>query len=458
MSNHELTTQVRASEVITFVVVAFAVEQIAQGTIQRLWTAWHLLDPLDILSVVALCIVLVFTAVRFYHGNAVYLSRRYAAWHHRQLSQGGVIAIPLAHTFDTFAHLFEYLCLVAAGYFLGVDDSIAHVGYALVALFAIDGLWTLFAIPTSRSGGRGIGSASSGPLVTWCITNLVTASLIGGVLFASDKAPLTTPGAQWIPLFVLGVMVLNTAVDYKLNYDHYFEQPLTPEWVSARQANQSMQQLLQCIELSATLESPPEEADQTKWLKEKLQLLFAFMLQDSARKEVFQRTRGNLHVGIYFERNGALYPAFRWAPKFFKLNNRSFPLGRNFVGTAYTALLEKPESAQIFDTYKDSRVDTSDALPTDREYYKSSVMANIYWPPGGKTSQPVGILVITSDEESYFTRTVHEPLVIGFCREISNILRQLYAKSTTRDQLVTALHAKFDSNPIVVNDSAPRSS
>ncbi len=451
--SQQLTTQVRASEGITFVVVAFAVEQIAQGAIQRLWTSWDSLDGLDIASVVLLAVTLVFTAVRFYHGNAAYLSRRYATWHHRQLAEGGVIAIPLAHTADTLAHLFQYLCLVAAGYFIGIDPTMVHAGYALVALFVIDTGWAIWAIPSSRSGGQqGAQIASAGPLVKWAATNAATASLLAVVLLHVDSKPLTDAGAQWAPIFILAVMVVNTVVDYKLNYDHYFEHVIAPEWVSATQANQSMQQLLQCIELNSTLGSPPSEKPKRDWLSEKLQLLFTFMLLKRVRAELFQRTHGNMHVGVYFERNGTLYPAFRWAPNF-KLHNREFVLGSSFVGAAYTALITRPESVQIYDSYKDGRVDTSNALSTDREYYKSSVMANIFWPPGAKEPKAVGVLVVTSDEEAYFTRTVHEPLVLGFALEVATILSKAYPTSASRDELTALLHDEFRSGPVVINQA-----
>ena len=118
--SHATAVNVKIPEGLLTVVAAFAVEQIAQGTLDALQQQ----NPTFKAARVFAAFALITLVVRFFHGNNIYLAREYSTWHHKDMPSGRLIATPLRYFRDLLFHLLQYLLLVLAGCYTVKDLSL----------------------------------------------------------------------------------------------------------------------------------------------------------------------------------------------------------------------------------------------------------------------------------------------------------------------------------------------
>lgn len=418
---------VRASEVLSGVLAALSVQQIAQGSLAALYKEapdGHRL----LLGFVALPLVL--TAARFFHGNTIYLESRYARWSHTEVQPNAWFVTPFRHAIDVIVHILEYTALVAAGYLLEKDPTFKSSMWAVAILTGIAALWVGVMLLTPADA---TGLSERRTLLTWFITNAASTALLIFLL-------LKWPDEPWLPWSLVIILGASIVVDYKANYAYYFDPRLPTTSVSIPQAATAVAYLASHVGVPQQFVGVP--FDQAG-LKKLFESLFIFMLSPANRAKLFHRGPALLHVGLYLYDGGILKPAIRYRAEGIKLNNREFRVGESYIGSAYLELKEDPDGAQ-FNSRPDPRWDGG-KKDSSKKFYKSSILVNVFWPPS-EPKEAIGTLVITSNEEEYFTKSVHEMLLIGLSSLLSYSLEQMAGKIAA--QQLTAQIAEKCSKPL----------
>jgi hypothetical protein len=467
---------VRASEVLSGVLAALAAEQIAQGALTR----FHAISKTDSSSqyweLALISILLLLTVVRFFHGNHIYLQTRYERWSHTELQPNAWIVTPLRHSIDVFVHILQYVALVAAGDMLGKDPTFKGAAWATAILFLIDALWVgamLLKNATSEEE-----KAARRTFIFWCCTSLI-------FCYTLIVVQLTAPRADWLPWVLIIVLIADTVIDYSANYTHYFDPKVPTDSVSHLQAAATIAYLASVIDV------PPKFANK-QINKETLEHLFGllfgfFMASQGARSELFCRRPALLHVALFFHNEGTLRPVVQYRDPEFVPYNLSVGVGEGYVGGAFTRLRTNPEGAECHSkhVYPDGRDGKKVNKKNARRSYRSSLHVNLFWPvvegpeliePKVKPEQPhvglettsmadtprasrtdlpaelaqgganqpdtnnleaIGTLVLTSNQDHFFTERFHEALLIGLSGALTLCLKQMTG-------LVTAKQLKND--------------
>lgn len=427
---------VRASEVLSGVLAALAVEQIAQGALAAFYAtpsgasdARHLLPAI-------LALLLILTAVRFFHGNAVYLESRYSRWSHTEVQPNAWLVTPFRHAIDVVVHILEYTALVAAGYLLEKDLTFSRSMWAVAILMGIAALWVgvMLLKPVDEAG-----AVERRTLRTWLITNAGSSALL--IFFL-----LKWPNEWWLPWSLAFVLITNTIIDYTANYAHYFDPRMPTSSVGIPQAATAVAYLASLVGVPQQFAGTP--LDRTS-LKNLFESLFSFfMLSQDNRAKLFHRSTALLHVGLYLYDGGLLKPVIRYRVQGIELKNREFRVGEDYIGSAFLELKDDPYGAQ-FNPRRDPRWESGKKDPS-KKFYKSSILVNVFWPPS-EPKEAIGTLLITSNQEEYFTKSVHETLLIGLSSLLSFSLEQMAGKIAA--QQLTAQIAEKCSKPLELKAS-----
>lgn len=422
----ESPVQMGAS-VLTGVVAALALEQVVEGAYQLLSARWGAFSIGDILVTFVVAGSLAVTLARFFQGNSIYLQMQYAVWDPRELKPDSMVSTPVAHMLDVATQIMEYVFLLVAGHLLSTDPGLKTVAWPLIALFVLDGAWSAWGVISLR-GRRAVddipgrGSATRRTRKTWAWISAVSAA---GVL----GTRMVVPG--WLTVVVPAVLLIALAIDYKFNFLYYFGAPAAPEHIRLTQAVATVEHLaglarVHCAPLLARTEHEK--------LKEALDLVFAFFMnhKENARR-LFARNSARLHVGLYIERDGLLYPVYRHADAKWVLQNRTFRAGEDYIGEAWVQLDEVGDTRLYHRT--NPRMDSKAANRGNKavsKYYRSSVLVNVFWPPSSAEAEKLGTLTVTSNQEEFFTEGLHEILAVGLAAEVAFGLYRVYGDAPIR--------------------------
>ncbi len=434
---------VKAGETVAAVVAALAVEQIAQGALERLTVdaAKASLDVVGVLLRLVLPIMLVVTTVRFVHGNVMHLATQYRRWHHLEVPRDSLVAIPIGHFIDVVFHLLEYLCLVAAGYFFAKDLRL--VAISVGALLALDAIW----LGVFAALNRGASEPTKKTHKNWLVWDVIA---LLAVIFIVATWFIRPVWSVQLEVVLTVVLVVATVADYGANYEHFFNQRLAQESIELGQASAVVQYVSTLISLT---QLPKGSSPTTReFLADLLEVHFAYFMADkSNREKMFRRAaEAKLHVGIYIEQDGDLIPVFRYVEQGVDVTNKTIRVGAGYVGRAYSLLRDDPTGVHFY-----ARPDPQWSLPGqggDRANvrYKSAMVTGVYWgSPTSKDRQAVGAMLVTANTEDYFTRSVHESMLLAVSRVLT---LSLYRHVDARDpKEVRKRLLELCSPPIVVN-------
>ncbi len=402
------------ANILISVLAAYAIEQIAEGCYSVL-SAGSKLAAIDWVIVVITGIALILTVARYYQGNGTYLLTEYAVWNYRELLPGTLVATPIRHLIDVTFHVLEYVTLVFAGHAIANDKALCGASKWLVVLFVIDSLWNAYGLINDKD--RDTPSAASRKTRTnWLVINISGAVILFCFVYFSTT---------YCYIAIISVLVLSLYVDIKMNFRFYYAGPPRPVFIRSSQAAMGVS----CITALAQVRNAPlSTSDERENLKESLDKLLAFFMDDRERaKLLFARSPSRLHVGLYVENNGILKPFFRMAHDGISMQNRHFPIGEHYIGQAYSKL-DTPVKALFF-----TKTGAQLSKTNGDKHYKSSIIVNIFWPPSGERREKLGTLTLTSDKEEYFTESFHEAVVVGIAMEVSYVIEKVFGHLTLKD-------------------------
>jgi len=452
----------RTAEVLATVLAAFGIEQIAQGGIENLWSAQsreagHTSGELAI--VFCFSLLLVINTIRFYHGNTRYLESRYVYMHPREIRPGATSSTPLGYAVDILSHIFQYLAIILSGYALGKGQGIYGALISLVVLLVLDVLWSLLAkVIQQRSDVVGRAAEDlpwRGAVSSWLVINVVTAFLL--VTLIIIETHVGTKWTLWVDAVVLVVVAASVVTDYAINWKFYFRSDASvSQFMPTDQAQEAI------LVLAAALQSADLLEGQHKGLGERIEALFSyFMYKQEVRSRLFLRGKeAKLHIGFYVigkdrrgdELRSELRPVFRMYDPGIQLKNRTFAYGEDYVGDAFQRL-ERDRWGTI--TY-DNRNNTISRTHDDSrglDQYQSSVMTNVFCRISDN-DEAIGLLTMTSDQESFFTQPIHGPMVRGLAEHLGVLLSSELdaARERTRKTIAEAAEAALcrDGDPHMV--------
>lgn len=400
----ETEAPVRAAEVLSAVLAAFAIEQIAEGALGAL-TSDNKSGPQHWAPSLLLALALLLTLVRFFHGNSMYLRLEYARWSHTEVPAGSLVAPPIRYLRDVFVHILQYVAFISAAYFLG-KCKLHYSYYIVLGLLGLDAIWTGLLWFTARAASEDEPKDTPDRTAPgkWAIINSISA-LVG--LAAHNYWP------EWIAALAIStILIAGFAVDYSWSYAYFFNSRVK---LASFPINQPRGHLEHIVALY-------DSHDRTSLdIGEQLKLVFAFFMESQGqRDEMFLRKKAALTVGVYIEKDGHLFPLFRYYDKKIVLKNRSFAVGEHYLGYAYQKMRADPDAAISYASPDEARheVSTLSERKRDKKQYRSSVVANIFVPGIPKGASAIGTLTVTSDQEDYFTPALHKPWAIALAREV----------------------------------------
>ncbi|MFZ2958906.1 MAG: hypothetical protein WA705_18600 [Candidatus Ozemobacteraceae bacterium] len=404
MSNEDNSSQespIHYSEVLIAVLAALAIEQAAQSLF-----AVILKDPSSkvILRAMVLTILVIFTTIRFYHGNSIYLTRTYSNAPYNLVLPGGLIVASLAQFLDLIAHMIQYLVLVGCASFISHGSAQNYFGASVLVLYLVDVAWISVIMRRNRD------EKSIETLRNWFWVNLVTLIVLALILYGRQSN-----------FWVAAVLLATGIIDYCWNYNHYFSTMVTndPKIISVFHASS-----MEYVTLSETIQTIGFKGDSaSERFNNYCQDLFLYFMENiSARQSLFLDPYGKYHVGIYFEKNGLLFPVFRYYDKEIKITNRIFARGESYVGDAFNN--DDPQNTAIcYNSRQDEKVFKNRQIEDDQKNYNSGVLAKIILDDGNQ-QKPVGVLNVTSSKENSFVDTIHNLMFKNIAQKIALILKR----------------------------------
>ncbi|WP_158257526.1 hypothetical protein [Haliangium sp. UPWRP_2] len=401
---------------------AFAVEQIAQGTLDALQQA-NVQQPYARIFAAFALITLV---VRFFHGNSIYLAREYSIWHHRDLPTGHLLATPLRYFRDLLFQLLEYLLLVCCGYYTSKDPTLFTSSLLCLSVLLVDVVWLLLAREFWRKSDPT--DAASGFSQNWLLLNLGGIIILGACILT-----IRLVSAHCLGWALAIFLIVQAYVDYHGNYNFYFSNHIRSDSVPIRQAGALMACLhafaVARVKLQHEITSLPaglSPQDRTVRTKEHcmahLDRVCQYLFQkQTVRTDIFCRDhRALLHIGVYYEYNGELRPLFRCASKPMHIRNQIYGVGSSRIGKAYAACKELPGTAKIYHRNDGIAKTRKNERKFDQQY-QSSVLTNIPWPllpTKDQNETPLGTITLTANVEQYFTEGLHDKLALALAREV----------------------------------------
>lgn len=434
---------VKASEAFATIVAALAAEQIIQGAL----TSFHRLSwdyPLEKVALLLMMLGSIFTAVRFYHGNAVYLASTYPDWHHAHVPSRAKLSLPLTHAVDVFAHLLEYAVLVGVGLSLAsvvptsipvgspapqLDLAAAYWWHAV--LLVLDVLWVTAA---QNLRGDDLDREARTAQLRWAKINAVLVALCLLSLAAPRIAgwfSLPPPTAGVAVAFSL-VLILAAFADYFASYEFYFSSKLPHSLVPTRQAEKALTLVGEALlaEVSA-----PASADQ---LIDFVESQFAYFMHNKKNREgMFERSSALLNIGVYVNEDRHLRPVLRIYDKGIVPTNINYFIGSSYVGSAFTTLLESPDAAGVnFDSPDEDHDATFRRTHAQQGplYYQSGIHA----PLRTRSGELFGTLVVTSSKAGYFTGHLHLLMFSLLARRLARVIETVSAGQSPKDYLLKA--------------------
>lgn len=462
--SHEAQSQsdipVRTAEVLSAVIAGFAAEQVAQGAfteITRPLPKGSLPVPVEHWAALALFTLgVIFTLLRYLHENSIYLGRQYIRWHHLEIEAGARLSTPVRHSIDVIAQMLQYLGVSATGYFL-IASSLRLAVVILTMTAGARLLWAgvVYASHLHAPSSRVVRTAAR----NWAVLEAI---LIGATIIIL----LVPIGEDWQVLLSAGALWIIFGFDYIVNYGYLFDPGAQLGTIPVSQAQFALQYLSAASEVSRTMSPASADLEAIRTTaRSALQKVFAFFMEvPNIREELFRRgPKALMHVGLYFEHDGRLYPFFRYHDDGIVPKNRVFPAGLHYVGFVFSQLRNKPTEAVIFARRETERVPGS-AMPDDDQtarYYKSSIVAGLFMPPGVAPADKnaLGILIVTSSEEDFFTPHLHQAMAVALARFVGDILANLLnprSRGDIIDGLMRLVKAKDEAveTPIVVKTEA----
>jgi hypothetical protein len=441
--DHERPEQpARATEVFATIVAALAADEIVRGALGSFHRLSWTTQRSEKISIIAMMVATIFTAIRFYHGNAVYLANTYRGWKHNHWPEEAKLPVPATHAIDVCLHLFEYVMLVGVGISLETVVSAEHVVngqqtkpnfgsvyWWYVALLAGDIVWVGL---TQLLRGKDLDNTARSAQMKWATINAVL------IIFCivAEHIPIEN-SFNWTPsetaLSFSVVMTAAAFIDYLSSSQFYFESGLPDTLVGVIQADKTLGYVGEVL-LDERVE--PTDAIDIASVARKL---FGFFLDNSAnRSKMFERRKNaRLHVGIYVRSGETLKPVIRFHDKGMVLTNASYFIGSSYVGAAYTRFLEKEEAAGVFYDRPDGRDDErlgAEARDRSLSHYRSG----IHVPLRSKDGILFGTVVATSSQESYFVRSLHLQMFSLVARKLARIIEEAAKEMAPADYLIGA--------------------
>ncbi|MBF0543049.1 MAG: hypothetical protein HQM08_01380 [Candidatus Riflebacteria bacterium] len=224
---------------------------------------------------------------------------------------------------------------------------------------------------------------------------------------------------KWLAI----ILLLNCLIDYRLNQDYYFSEIATND---CRQLACIAKTSIGYITALDVLEKKARSCtDMTDCFYKYCELLFNLMMESpEVREKAFVKPDSALHVGIYFSKDGILFPSFRYYDVGITLRNRTFKRGESYVGVAFNLLEDKSaDEALHYASRQDGDVYRTKEIESDRTNFNSGIMANINVKYGGD-KKSVGILNFTSSQRNCFIEAVHNPVYINIATRVSKYIQE----------------------------------
>jgi len=399
MNNEVESTQdspIQYSEVLIAVLAALAIEQTASSLFQVIGK-----NPefRFVLRAFALSFLVIFTTIRFYHGNSIYLSRTYSNAPYNLVLPGGLIVASLAHFLDLISHMVQYLVLVGCATFISHEFPKNFFGISVLVLYIVDVIWIAITMRRKKD------DKSFETLQNWFRVNLLTLALLSCIL-ALGLSNL------WIAI----VLLLTGIIDYCWNYNHYFSTMVTndPKVISIYHASS-----MEYVTMSETVRPKDYLAENEfeRFYNYCHKLFLYFMENQSARQSLFLNPTGKYHVGIYLEKNGLLIPVFRYYDKGIVITNRVFARGESYVGDAFNND-DFQNTAVCYNSRQDERVFKTKQIEEDQKNYNSGVLAKIVLDEG-TDQRAIGVLNVTSSKCDSFIDSIHNLMFKNIAQKIA---------------------------------------